>query len=221
MKAIILAAGRGKRMRHLTDDLPKPLLKLAGKTFLDYIFDSFTEEINEAILVIGYMGEKIKEYLGENYKGRKIYYVVQRELSGTGNAVLLTKHLFKEKERFLIFYADELVSKDDVEKCLENEFGWLCWEVENPRASGIVTISPGGFITEIIEKPQNPKSNLGGGGLMLVNADLFGCAPDKHETGEYYLTSMMNKFVKDHKVKAVVSKNRPSFTSPEDINRVI
>lgn len=208
-------------MRHLTDEVPKPLLKFNEKTFLDYIFDSLTEEINEAILVIGYMGDKIKEYLGENYKGRKIHYIVQEELSGTGNAVLLTKHLFTEAERFLIFYADELISKNDVEKCLENEFAWLCWEVENPKASGIVTVSSEGFITEIVEKPQEPKSSLGGGGLMLVNSDLFNYIPEKHETGEYYLTSLMNKFVKEHNVKAVIAKNRPSFTSPEDINRVV
>ncbi len=204
-------------MRHLTEELPKPLLKVGGKTFLDIIFDSLPENVNEAIVVIGYQGEKIKAYLGNTYKGRRIRYVVQTELNGTGGAVLLLKNYFSSKERFLVFYADEIISRGDVEKCLEYEFSWLCWEAANPKAGGIPTISKEGLIAEVTEKPENPKSKIGVCGLMVVNADIFKCVPEKHETGEYYLTSMMNQFVKDHKVYAVIGVKRPSFSSPEDL----
>ena len=54
---------------------------------------------------------------------------------------------------------------------------------------------------------------------MAVNADIFGYTPDRHETGEYYLTSMMNKFVKSHNVRAVIGANRPSFSTPEDLDK--
>lgn len=219
MKAVILAAGRGKRMRHLTAELPKPLLKVGGKTFLDIIFDSLPENVNEALVVIGYQGEKIKAHLGNSYNGRGIRYVIQQELNGTGGAVLLLKNYFSPKERFLIFYADEIISRGDVEKCLEYEFSWLCWEVASPKAGGIAAISKEGLIAEVAEKPENPKSKIGVDGLMVVNADIFNYIPEKHETGEYYLTSMMNQFLKDHKVRAVMGANRPSFSSPEDINQ--
>ncbi len=220
MKAVILAAGRGKRMHHLTEETPKPLLKVSGKTFLDIIFDALPEEVNEIIVVIGYQGEKIKSYLGDNYRGRKIHCVVQRELSGTGKAVLLTKEYFNPGERFLIFYADELISKTDVKDCLTHEFSWLCWKVADSKASGIATISQDGFITKITEKPKSPESNLGVTGLLVVNTDIFQYAPEAHETGEYYLTSMMNGFVKDHKVYPVIGANRPSFSTPEDLAKI-
>lgn len=206
-------------MRHLTDEMPKPLLSVGGRTFLDHIFDALTDGIKEAIVVVGYQGNKIRNYLGNNYKGRAVHYVVQEKLDGTGCAVLLTRSFFAEGERFFIFYGDEIIGRSDVEKCLEYEYSWLCWEVERPEASGIVTFSPQGFITEVIEKPCEPQSKMGGAGLMLVNTDIFRYAPMKHETGEYYLTSTMNQFVKDHRVRAVIGSNRLSFTSPEDIAR--
>ncbi|MDP2696279.1 MAG: nucleotidyltransferase family protein [bacterium] len=219
-KAIILAAGRGTRMRHLTEDVPKPLLKVGGKPFLDIIFDALPESIREVIVVIGYRKDLIRNHLGTNYKGKKIDYVVQEKLTGTGHAVLLTKDLFDDGERFLVFYGDELIAKNDVDAVLEHDLGWLCWEVVNPKASGIVTVTVEGLITEIVEKPKKPKSKLGVGGLISLNADIFNYVPDQHETGEYYLTDMMNQFLKDHKVHVVIGKNRPSFSSPEDISAV-
>mgnify|MGYP001567642359 FL=1 len=204
-------------MRPLTEEIPKPLLKVDGKTFLDIIFDALPETVNETIIVIGYQGEKIKSYLGDKYRGRKITYVVQQELNGTGNAVLLTQKYFAPDERFLIFYGDELFFKSDVEDCLKHEFSWLCWEVANPRASGIATISQDGYITAVVEKPDKPQSKIGVGGLMVINTDIFNYEPEKHQTGEYYLTSMMNGFVKDHRVRAVIGVNRPSFSAPKDI----
>lgn len=220
-KAVILAAGRGKRMRSLTDETPKPLLSVGGRTFLDHIFDALTDAIREVIVVVGYQGDKIKNYLGDNYKGRAVRYVVQEKLDGTGRAVLLARPFFAEGERFLIFYADEIIGRADVEKCLEHEYSWLCWEVEKPEASGIITLSLEGLITEVVEKPRRPKSRMAGAGLMLVNADIFQYEPAEHETGEYYLTSMMNQFVKDHRVRAVIGSNRLSFSSPEDITRCL
>lgn len=204
-------------MRHLTDETPKPLLKVGDRTFLDIVFDALPDSVDEIIVVIGYQGEKIKAYLGNHYKGKRVCYVIQKELNGTGGAVLLTKDYFQPGEKFLIIYGDELLFPEDVQNCLKHELSWLCWQVENPRASGIAIIE-NGFITEIVEKPQNPKSNLGATGLMLVNFDIFNYLPEKHETGEYYLTSMMNKFVKDHKVYAVIGSNRPSFSKPDDLS---
>ena len=189
---------------------------VAIKTMVADPANALPEEINEIIVVIGYQGDMIKSYLGANYKNKKVYYVLQEELSGTGNAVLLTKSYFKPDERFLIFYGDEFFYKDDVQNCLAHNLSWLCWEFTNPSAGNTITMS-NGLVTEVVEKPKNPNSKIGGGGLMLVNTDLFNYAPEKHETGEYYLTSMMNKFIKEHEVHAVIGKNRPSFSSPEDI----
>jgi len=67
-----LAAGEGKRLRPLTLETPKPLLKIKGRPILDYTFSSLPEKISEVILVVGYKGEQIKNYLGDEFSGKKI-----------------------------------------------------------------------------------------------------------------------------------------------------
>jgi len=217
MKAVILAAGRGKRMGKLTEESPKPLLKVGDKTLLGYIIDVLPPAIDEIIIVIGYLGEKIKEYCRQYYPDRKIIYVVQTELNGTAEAVLLTRPYFKEKERFVIIYGDEKATKEQMEKCLSYEFSWLCREMSDPRQSGVATVTPEGRIVEVIEKPEHPKSNLAAAGVMVVNADLFQYQPTRHVNGEYFVTSMMDGFIKDHPVYAVKGIKDVSFSYSEDI----
>jgi NDP-sugar pyrophosphorylase family protein len=211
MKAVILAAGRGKRMMPLTLTKPKPLLVVMGKTFLDHIFDSFPSTVKEVIVVIGYKGEQIKMFLGDKYKGKKIHYVIQNKLNGTGPAVQLTKPYFKKKERFLIVLGDEPVTKKEIKKCLSHEFSWLSRRADIPEQSAVATLAEGNRVIEVIEKPKHPASNFVVAGAMVVNADIFDYQPTKHRTGEYYLTSMMNKFVKNNKVIAVAGVDNLYF----------
>ncbi len=221
-KAIILAAGKGKRMGFLTSSKPKPLLKVGGKTFLDHIFYVLPNEIKEVVVVIGYKGEQIKAYLGKYYKGRKIVYVAQNKPTGTAHAFLLTKPHFnqrlKEKERFLIFYGDELATKAEIKKCLSNEFSWLCHRVSGLRQTGIVEIDKNYRIIKVVERPKKFKSNLAAGGVMLVNTDLLNYRPIKHNNGEYYLTSILNEFLKTRNVYAVIGRPNLYFTIPADID---
>ena len=117
MKCIILCAGRGERMRPLTDTTPKPLLKIKGKPILDYIFESLPEEITEVILVVWYKKENIRRYIGTEYKGKKVSYVFG---SPDGNVLSFrnTREYIKKDERFLLIYGDEMPTKENVNKCL-------------------------------------------------------------------------------------------------------
>ncbi len=219
MKAVILAAGRGKRMRHLTDDTPKPLLKIGKKTLLDNIFDVLPKSVDEIIIVIGYKGGKIKKRYGNFYQGKTIKYVVQKKLNGTAYAVLLAKSFFKKRgERFLIIYGDEMPAKNQMRKCLKHEFSWLCREMTDSSQSGIPKISKEGRILGVIEKPKRFSSNFVAAGVMAVNTDIFKYKPVKHKNGEYYLTSMMDKFVKKHPVFMVKGTKNIAFSYPEDMD---
>jgi UDP-N-acetylglucosamine diphosphorylase / glucose-1-phosphate thymidylyltransferase / UDP-N-acetylgalactosamine diphosphorylase / glucosamine-1-phosphate N-acetyltransferase / galactosamine-1-phosphate N-acetyltransferase len=220
MKAIILAAGRGKRMRHLTKNRPKPLLKIGKKTLLDNILHVLPKSVDEIIMVIGYRGNQIKRRYGDDYNGRKIKYVIQKKLNGTAGAVLLTKRFFKKRgERFFIIYGDGRPTKKEIAKCLPHEFSWLCRRVSDPRSSGIARLSKKRRILEVVEKPDRPISNLAAGGVMIVSTDIFRYKPRKHRSGEYYLTSMMNKFIKSYTVKAVFGGKNVSLSTPEDLAR--
>ena len=78
MKAVILAAGEGVRMRPLTLRTPKPLLQVAGRPLLEHIIYALPKDINELIVVIGYLGDQIKNFLGNEYHGLKIQYIWQK-----------------------------------------------------------------------------------------------------------------------------------------------
>lgn len=92
MKAVILAAGMGKRLRPMTETLPKGLIEIEGKSLLEYSFTALEEnDIKEVIIVVGFFAEAIKEKFGERYKGVKIIYVLNQEYSKTGSMYSFSK----------------------------------------------------------------------------------------------------------------------------------
>lgn len=220
MKIVILAAGEGARMRPLTLNVPKPLLRFGGQASLDYLFEALPDEITEAIIVVKYLAEQIKTYCGNNFHGKTVNYV---EGSPKGNAVsfINTKHLFAPQEQFAISYGDELITKREIEDCLTYKYSWLCYELDNPKNVGVARVDAAGRILEVIEKPAISPSNLVANGFMVANSDIFSCKPDRHMNGEYYFSSMMNKFCRDHRVQAVVGhKDHWQLAIPADLDRL-
>ena len=111
MQAVILAAGLGTRLRPLTYDTPKPLLKIGDKTLIEYNIERLPECIDELVIVIGYLGEQIIDYFGNQYKGKKISYIKQSQLLGTGHALFLCKKILND--RFLVLMGDDIYSQED------------------------------------------------------------------------------------------------------------
>lgn len=217
MKIIVLAAGRGKRMRELTKIIPKPLLIFSGKSALDHIFQSLPDEINEAIIIVKYLADKIKEYCGDEFYGRKICYIEGSD-QGTAASFMSARQFIKDGERFAVAYGDEYITPEEVRECLRHTYSWLCYLVDDPTTVGIAEIGSDGNIINVIEKPKNTKSNIATNGFMVVNSGIFNYAPDLHTDGEYYFSTMMNKFVKDYPVVAVYgSPTHGQITTPEDI----
>jgi len=216
MKAIILAAGEGRRMQPFTLDTPKPLLKIQGKAIIDYVFDALPDEIDEVIITVKYLADKIKEYLGENYKGSRIFYV---EGSENGNAIgfAACRPHFQEGERFLVMYGDEPQRRAEIEECLKHQYSWVCTSVPDPRVVGVAIIDAGHRILEVVEKPEYPKSNWSAMGTIVVDTNIFRYAPRLHRNGEYHFSSMLDQFVRDYTVRAVYGVRRPMLSSPADL----
>jgi NDP-sugar pyrophosphorylase family protein len=84
MQAVVLAAGRGSRMGYLTKNTPKSLIQVLNKPLIDYVLEALPDEVDEYIIVIGYLGFQISSYVGSQYKGRRIHYVEQRCLGTAG-----------------------------------------------------------------------------------------------------------------------------------------
>lgn len=218
MKAVILAAGEGIRMRPLTLSTPKPLLEVCGKPILGHIFDSLPQRIDEVVLVVGFLGEKIQKFFGDEYNGRKIRYVWQKEKLGTAHALKLCEPFLNE-EKFLMLFADDFYSKEDLEKLVKYDLALAVAEVFDPRRFGVVEIDSEKRIFRIEEKPANPRSNLVSTGAMVLDCRIFNYDAVRHSSGEYFLTSMIDGLIKDHCVYAETVSFWFSTAIPEDIKK--
>lgn len=219
MRIIVIAGGKGMRMRPLTLETPKPLLRYRGATNLDHLFLHLPAEIGEAILLLHYLPEKIRAHCGERFHGRIMHYALD-EGKGTGTALLSVRDRFSSGERFAVAYADEVFVGDELHRAAAPEFSWLCYHARNPTEVGIATVDAEGYIRAVIEKPREPASDLTVDGFMVVNTDIFSCTSERHANGELYLTGLMNQFVKTHPVKAVMaSPGHGQLTTPDDIEQ--
>lgn len=185
MKAIILAAGEGKRMRPLTLETPKPMIEVLGRPLLHHIIDSLPAEITELVLVIGYRGEQIQKYFGAKFEGRPVTYVVQEKALGTGHALHLCKHLIKPGEKFLFMFADDLHSPTALEKLVHGGLGVLAQEHLDPKPFGVLEVDASGRIIGIEEKPKQPKSNLVAVGVYVFDNTFFDYPMPLSARGEY------------------------------------
>ncbi len=168
MKAIIPVAGAGTKLRPHTYTQPKALIPMAGKTILSVILeDMIAAGIKEYIFVIGYLGEKIKDYIRQHYPDLKASFVNQNERRGTGHAIALTQELVAGDEA-LIVYGDTICDLD-LKEVLETEASVICVrKVEDPRNFGVAELNKDNVIVKVVEKPAIPKSNMAMVGIYKI-----------------------------------------------------
>ena len=218
MQCVILAAGKGTRLRPLTDDIPKPLVEVAGKTLLDHIVGALPSAIDELVIVTGYLEDKIKDHCGKKFHGRKVTYVHQDEQKGTAHALWLCKdHI---KGRFLFMFADDLHGVQDIARATSFTRSMLSLTTDNPEKFGIIVRHPDGTLAEMIEKPEHPPSNLASTGVMVLDDNIFKFDPYAKETkGEYYLTDVISEYAKDYPIAVVEQSLWIPVGYPEDVEK--
>ena len=200
MKAVIPVAGIGKRLRPHTYTVPKALLNVAGKPILGHIVDSLIGMgVEELIPIIGYKGELIREYLDGAYD-MPITYVVQEEQKGIAHAVSLTRE-FADGSELIIILGDTIIKTDFNRIPAAGEFVLGVREVEDPSRFGICEVEKG-VITGIVEKPDEPKSNLALIGLYYFkdSSPLFEACrsvieKDITTKGEYQITDALQLMI--------------------------
>ncbi|RMD59644.1 nucleotidyltransferase family protein [Candidatus Parcubacteria bacterium] len=200
MQAVILAAGRGTRLRPLTYEVPKPMLRVAGKNLIEHNLDQLPDEVDELILVVGYLSGQIINHFGEEFGGRRVRYVKQKKLSGTAGALWLAKDLLKE--RFIVMMGDDIYSQSDIQCCLQHERCVLAKEVFGPIAGGRLKLDTHGNLNDIVEGVHKRKASLVNTGFYVLTEEIFRYEPvplkDKKEFG---LPQTMVKMAKDYPVK--------------------
>ena len=218
MQAIILAAGEGKRMRPLTYTRPKVMLPIANKPILEHLIIELRKAgIRDVVLVIGYKGEVIRKYFGDGKKfGVNISYVSQSKQLGTADALRCAAHLIEDD--FIMLNGDNIIGHEDISKIIENEMAIGVVEVENPKDFGVVEVE-NGLIKNIIEKPENPTSNLVNAGIYHFNREIlrFLEKTPLSKRGEYEITDTIRLAIKHIKFKAIKINNWIDVGYPWDL----
>lgn len=201
MRAIIPVAGVGSRLRPHTYMLPKVLLNVAGKPILAHILDKIINEgITEATFVVGHMSDKIREYVSTAYPNFTCEYIEQEERLGLGHAIYLSRHTISN-EPVLIILGDTIFDVDlgPVLKQTVSSLGVKY--VEDPRRFGVAEMV-NGHISRLVEKPENPISNLAIVGLYYLRNSklLVSCLnelveKDIRTKGEYQLTDALQMMI--------------------------
>ena len=198
MKAVILAAGQGTRMRPLTDSTPKPLLPVAGKTIIEHNIYLIEDRVDEIIVVGGYMIEELEEKFSDR---PEIKIVEQEEALGTADAALQAKKFIDGKT--VVMNGDDIYGEKALE-ALNFDSAVLASRVDDPEKFGVFEME-NGKISGLVEKPDNPSSNLVNIGFYVVQPEFFDLLDEveKSERGEYEIIDAINSYIRDHEVEFV------------------
>lgn len=200
MRAIIPVAGVGSRLRPHTYTVPKVLLNVGGKPIVGHILDRLVESgFDEATIVIGYLGEQIKEYIVRNYS-IKVDFVEQEERLGLGHAIYLSRHTIS-RDPILIILGDTVFDVD-LKALTATDCSVLgVKEVDDPRRFGVAE-TENGRITKLVEKPEQPRSRLALVGIYYIKRPhiLVECLRDEikgnmRTRGEFQLTDALQMMI--------------------------
>lgn len=208
LKAIILSAGEGSRMRPLTLTKPKTMLPVAGKPIIQYNIESLRDNgITDILLIVHYKEEMVRNYFGDGSDfGVNIFYKTQKDFLGTANAISYGEDFIDDS---IIVLNGDIILDDEIIHEIIKKYNYLTpdtlmllTEVEDPSAFGVVEIENGN-IKSIVEKPKREEapSNLVNAGIYIFNKDIF----DKirkteiSERGEYEITDSVSLQIKDNK----------------------
>ena len=203
MKAVVLAAGQGTRLRPLTDDKPKALVEVAGRPILSHCFDQLIEVgADELLVVVGYKKEKLIEYYGDSYDGVPITYAHQREPQGLAHALLTVEEHIDDE--FMLMLGDNIFDAnlgDVINRQHEDraDAAFLVEEVPYEDASryGVCDTNDYGEIVEVIEKPDDPPTNLVMTGFYTFTPAIFHACHlvQPSDRGEYELSDAIDLLI--------------------------
>ena len=204
MQAVVLAAGKGTRLRPLTDDKPKGMVEVAGKPLLTRCFEQLRDlNAEELIVVVGYMQESIISHYGDEFDGVPITYAHQREQKGLAHALLTAEEHIDED--FMLMLGDNVFEAnlcDVVDRQLEEraDAAFLVEPVPHEDAGryGVCDTNHYGEITEVIEKPDAPPTNLVLTGFYTFSPAIFHACHlvQPSNRGEYELSEAVDLLIR-------------------------
>lgn len=199
MKIVLPLAGKGSRLLPHTEFIPKPLMYLAGQTILDYLMDKLIPlNPSEFVFITGYLQDQIKDHLTLRYPDLSMRFIEQKNPQGLGHAIYQARDAFAKDEDMLVVLGDQIFEIDWAHMIDQQTNCLAVSEVQNPSSFGVVVVNDEGFITEMEEKPEHPKSNLAISGIYyfmsaqsVFSTISYQIAKDIRTKGEIQITDSM------------------------------
>jgi len=229
MQAVVLAAGKGTRLRPLTDDRPKVLVEVNGTPLIEDVFDNLIGAgATELVVVVGYKAEQVIDRYGDEYRDTPITYAHQREQLGLAHAILQAEpHVDGE---FMLMLGDNVFRGNlgDVTNRQREEradAAFLVEEVPHEEASryGVLDTNEYGEVVEVVEKPEDPPSNLVMTGFYTFSPAIFHACHlvQPSDRGEYELPDAIDLLIQSGRTIDAVQLDgwRIDVGYPEDRDR--
>jgi mannose-1-phosphate guanylyltransferase len=185
MKAFLLAAGLGTRLKPLTDRVPKCLLPIRGVPLLGIWLDLCRQYgINEVLINTHSHPAAVKKYVQQNGHGLKIRVTEEKVLLGSAGTLTRNRKWAASDSDFWVFYGDVLTNTNlarmgEFHRQRKQLATIGVYEVSNPNQCGIVTVDRDGIVHDFVEKPSKPSSNLAFAGLLLATMAVFDFVPNQ------------------------------------------
>jgi mannose-1-phosphate guanylyltransferase len=185
MKAFLLSAGKGTRLRPITYHTPKCLVQINKRPLLDYWFRLFEKHgVNNVLINTSHLAEKVREYLKTNKCSINVRLTYEETLLGSGGTIKKNWDFVEDVECFYIIYSDNLTNIDltrmlEFHRSNKGEFTLALTKVQNPNECGIVDLDDDLKVVSFQEKPENPPSDLAFAGIMISNRKLKDYFPDR------------------------------------------
>lgn len=215
MQAVILAAGQGTRMGVLTKETPKPMLPLLGKPMLEWKLTMLPDAIDEVILIVGYLGEQIEAYFGDEWRGRAMSYVYQKALNGTGGAVALMPDRLSGAA--LVMMGDDLYHPEDLLDLTRETSAVLGLAVDDAEHYGLLEVNEAGNLAKITERPHGYRTGIVNTGAYLLHPHFFDYPLVPISETEYGLPQTLALMGKDTPVRVLRARAWQPVGKPEDI----
>ena len=220
MKAVILAAGEGKRLRPFTETLPKVMIPVANKPILEYVVDAVKKSgISEIIIIVGYKKEVIMEYF-KNYKGAKITYVEQNKQFGTSHALLQAKK--QVKNAFIVLSGDNIIDKKSISNLIKDNSKYSILIKEHPQPSkyGVVFIE-NTKLKELVEKPKEEIGKFISTGIYKLPETIFKDIEGLAKKGIYDLSSVIQSILdQGEMINTIIANEWMDIIYPWDLIQV-
>lgn len=227
MRGVVLAAGEGTRMRPLTDDKPKPLVEVDGKTVLERCFDSLIDVgVDGFVVVVGYKKEKIIEAYGQEYEDRRVVYAHQDERKGLAHALLQAEPYVEDD--FVLAHSDNVFAPsahDDLRRVIRSDADatLLVEEVPDDKARNTaVVVMRDDRVVDVVERVNNPPSNLSVVGFYSLPPSVFDAcrSTEPSERGERELGDALSRLTDTCDVRAVtLDGERVNVNNVEDVEK--